>query len=62
MSKQEASDVGHLVLKRKQGESITIDGNVNVQFVEVAGGHVRVRISAPRNIVIVRDEIAIVEA
>lgn len=51
------SEIGCLTLKRKKGESITIDGVIKVHFVEVRGGYVRVRISAPRDKPIVRDEL-----
>ena len=51
------SEIGSLTLKRKKGESITIDGVIKVHVVEVRGGYVRVRISAPRDKPIVRDEL-----
>ena len=56
------SEIGSLTLKRKKGESITIDGCIKVHVVEVRGGYVRVRISAPRDKAILRDELATVEA
>lgn len=54
------SEIGCLTLKRKKGESITIDGVIKVHVVEVRGGYVRVRISAPRDKPIVRDELVVV--
>lgn len=51
------SEIGSLTLKRKKGESITIDGCIKINVVEVRGGYVRVRISAPRDKAIVRDEL-----
>lgn len=62
MSNVKTSDVGSLTLKRKTGESITIDGGIKIHVVEVRGGYVRVKISAPRDIAILRDELAKVEA
>lgn len=51
------SEIGSLTLKRKKGESITIDGCIKIHVVEVKGGHVRIRISAPRDRAILRDEL-----
>lgn len=51
------SEIGSLTLKRKKGESITIDGVIKINVVEVKGGHVRLKISAPRDRAIVRDEL-----
>jgi len=62
MSEIGTSDIGCLTLKRKKGESITIDGNIKIHVIEVRGGAVRVRISAPRDKSILRDELARVEA
>ena len=62
MSNVKTSNIGSLTLKRKIGESITIDGGIKIHVVEVRGGYVRVRISAPRDIAILRDELAKVEA
>lgn len=56
MSRTE-SEIGCLTLKRKKGESITIDGVIKINVVEVKGGHVRLKISAPRDRAIVRDEL-----
>ena len=46
-----------LVLTRKLGEGITIDGNIRVMVLEVKGGQVRLGITAPPNIQVHRDEI-----
>ena len=62
MSQIGISDIGCLTLKRKKGESITIDGNIKIHVLDVRGGYVRVRISAPRDKAILRDELATVEA
>jgi carbon storage regulator len=48
-----------LVLKRKAGESIIIDGNIKVTILAIIDGtKVKIGIEAPNNIHIVREEIA----
>ena len=49
-----------LVLSRKEGESLLIDGQIRVTVVEI-GGRVQIGIEAPRGIRIVRSEIAELE-
>lgn len=46
-----------LVLSRRPGESITIGNDVVVTIISVAGGQVRLGISAPRNVQILREEV-----
>lgn len=46
-----------LVLTRRAGESITIGDNIVVTVVMVSGGQVRVGISAPRSVPVLREEI-----
>jgi len=46
-----------LVLSRRPGESITIGDDVVVTIISVAGGQVRLGISAPRNVQILREEV-----
>jgi carbon storage regulator len=46
-----------LVLSRRPGESITIGDDIVVTVVAVAGGQVRLGISAPRNVHILREEV-----
>lgn len=46
-----------LVLTRKAGEAIIIDGNIRIYFVEVGSRQVVVSIDAPREINIVREEL-----
>lgn len=46
-----------LVLSRKKGESIVIDGHIIVTVVEVRGDKVRLGIQAPKEIPIHRSEI-----
>ncbi len=45
-----------LVLSRKLGEKITIDGDIEIEVLEVSANRVRIGISAPRNCRILRAE------
>ncbi|MBC6414843.1 MAG: carbon storage regulator [Bdellovibrionales bacterium] len=47
-----------LVLTRKVGESITIDGDIHISIVRVQGRQVRVGISAPKDRKVQRPEIS----
>lgn len=47
-----------LVLSRKAGEELVIDGNVRVKVIEVSGNRVRVAICAPSDVAIRRSEIS----
>jgi carbon storage regulator len=47
-----------LVLSRKRGESIVIDGQIKVTISEVHGGRVKLVIDAPRSRKVMRCEIA----
>jgi carbon storage regulator len=46
-----------LILTRKVGEMVMIGDNVTVAVVGIDGGHVRIGISAPRDITVHRKEI-----
>ncbi len=46
-----------LVLSRRPGESITIGDDIVVTVISVSGGQVRLGISAPRNVQILREEV-----
>ena len=46
-----------LVLSRKHGESIVIDGAIKVQVIEVKGNVVRLGIDAPKEIPVHRSEL-----
>lgn len=46
-----------LVLTRREGESLVIDGNIKVTVLSVKGGQVRVGIEAPQDIPIHRQEL-----
>ena len=46
-----------LILSRRAGESITIGDDIVVTVVSVGGHHIRLGISAPREVRVLRDEI-----
>jgi carbon storage regulator len=46
-----------LVLSRKPGERLVIDGNIVITIVELLPGRVKVGIEAPRNVTVYREEI-----
>lgn len=46
-----------LVISRKRGESLRIDGEIRLTILRVEGGRVRVGIEAPSHVGIVRDEL-----
>ena len=46
-----------LVLSRKPGQSILIGDNIENQIIEIQGDQIRIGISAPRDISIVRKEL-----
>ena len=50
-----------LVLARREDEAILIGGNVIVRVASIEGGTVRLHITAPSNVAIIREELANVE-
>ncbi|HEY1378548.1 MAG TPA: carbon storage regulator [Gemmataceae bacterium] len=46
-----------LVLSRKVGEAIVIDGGIRISVAEVQGGRVRLAIEAPRETRVDREEV-----
>ncbi len=46
-----------LVLSRKVGEQLVIDGNIIVVIVSIEGGNVRLGIQAPRSVRVDRAEV-----
>ncbi|NNM34635.1 MAG: carbon storage regulator [Gemmatimonadetes bacterium] len=48
-----------LILSRKQGDAVLIDGGIRVEVVAVDGTNVRLGIEAPSSVGIVREEIAV---
>lgn len=46
-----------LILQRKPGESLVIGGDISITVVSVDGGRVRLAISAPQDVPILRSEL-----
>jgi carbon storage regulator len=46
-----------LVLSRKPGEKVVIDGNITITVVEFNGGRVKIGIEAPADVAILRGEL-----
>jgi carbon storage regulator len=46
-----------LVISRRAGQSIWIGDDIEIQVVEVAANRVKLGITAPRNVPVLRDEI-----
>ena len=46
-----------LVLSRREGESIVLDGELTVTVLELHGNFVRLGVDAPDNVKILRDEL-----
>ncbi len=46
-----------LVLSRKVGEKLVIDGNITVEVVKIQGNRISLGIVAPSNVKILRDEL-----
>ncbi len=46
-----------LILSRREGESIVIDGTIRVTVMEVRGDQVRIGIDAPRSVSVHREEV-----
>ena len=46
-----------LVLSRKVGEKIVLDGNIVVQIIHVQGDKVRIGIEAPQEVSVHREEV-----
>lgn len=51
-------DSGNLVISRKQGEALVIGKEIRVSIASIKGKQVQLRIEAPRNILVSREEIA----
>lgn len=48
-----------LVLSRKIGENLLIDGSIKIRVMEVKGNRVRLGIEAPSDVSIVREELCV---
>jgi len=46
-----------LVLSRKVDQTIVIQGNITIKILEINGDRVKIGISAPRSVVILRQEL-----
>ena len=46
-----------LILTRKEGESLRLGDDIRITVVSVKGGHVRIGVSAPREVPVHREEI-----
>ena len=46
-----------LLLTRKVGEAIILDGGIKVIVSEVQGNHIRIGVEAPKDVIINREEI-----
>jgi carbon storage regulator len=46
-----------LILSRREGETIVIDGTIRVTVIEVRGDQVRIGIEAPRSVSVHREEV-----
>jgi len=51
------SEATMLVLSRKVDQTIVIQGNITIKILEINGDRVKVGIDAPRNVVILRQEL-----
>jgi carbon storage regulator len=48
-----------LVIRRREGESLFIGGDVEVSILEIAGSQVKLGIRAPREVAVLRSEIRV---
>lgn len=46
-----------LILARKEGESIVIDGDIVVTILKIGGGSMKIGITAPDEVTILRNEL-----
>ena len=46
-----------LVLSRKVGETVVIDGNIEVKIIRIEGNRITIGIEAPSNVKILRGEL-----
>jgi carbon storage regulator len=48
-----------LVLTRKNGEKIVIDGDIEITVLEIRGSQVRLGIVAPKDVSVLREELVV---
>lgn len=51
--------MGMLILTRRPGEAIVVNGNIKITVVGVKGNQVRIGIDAPKEVTVNREEIEI---
>jgi carbon storage regulator len=51
-----------LVIRRRAGESLLIAGNIEIEILETGPGQVKLGITAPRDVPILRKEVLLVSA
>ena len=49
------------MIRRRSGESILLGDNIEIQVLEVAGNRVKIGISAPRDLLVLRKELRLTE-
>jgi len=50
-----------LMIRRRSGESILLGENIEIHVMEVAGNRVKLGISAPRDVLVLRNELKLTE-
>ena len=50
-----------LMIRRRCGESVWIGSDVEIRVLEVVGGRVKLGISAPKDVLVLRDELKLTE-
>lgn len=46
-----------LALTRKKGESLVVNNNIEITVLEIRGDHIKIGISAPKNVPVYRKEV-----
>ncbi len=46
-----------LVIRRRAGQSLTISGGIEIEVIEIGAGKVKLGITAPREVLVLRKEI-----
>ena len=46
-----------LALTRKKGESLVVNNNIEITVLEIRGDHIKIDISAPKNVPVYRKEV-----
>lgn len=48
-----------LILTRRVGESLTIDGNIKLSVLSIKGNQIRIGVDAPKDVLIQRSELIV---